>query len=172
MSIGELLFGFRGRLRRRDYWLGSIALGLIQFFLIDGILALIYGPAASLLGGAGLRSRAADPPYLLVSAIVWGIFLWPELALTMKRRHDRDKSGAFAGVLSVAVGFVSFVPEKLFSGYGQDVDLWLQLLRAGGMAVVGLWLLIVLGFMDGTPAPNTYGPGPKGLPDATPEVFS
>jgi uncharacterized membrane protein YhaH (DUF805 family) len=27
----------------------------------------------------------------------------------------------------------------------------------------GLWLLIDLGFIDGTPGPNQYGPSPKGL---------
>ena len=27
----------------------------------------------------------------------------------------------------------------------------------------GIWLLIDLGFLDGTPGPNKYGPSPKGL---------
>jgi uncharacterized membrane protein YhaH (DUF805 family) len=27
----------------------------------------------------------------------------------------------------------------------------------------GLWLLVDLGFLDGTPGPNKYGPSPKGI---------
>jgi uncharacterized membrane protein YhaH (DUF805 family) len=37
----------------------------------------------------------------------------------------------------------------------------------------GIWLLIELGFLDGTPGPNRFGPSPKGLGEpavATPAV--
>jgi uncharacterized membrane protein YhaH (DUF805 family) len=33
----------------------------------------------------------------------------------------------------------------------------------GLVPLVSFWLLIELGFLDGTPGPNRYGPSPKGL---------
>jgi uncharacterized membrane protein YhaH (DUF805 family) len=40
-------------------------------------------------------------------------------------------------------------------------------LLVGLIPLIGaLWLLIDLGFIDGTPGPNKYGPSPKGLGEA------
>jgi uncharacterized membrane protein YhaH (DUF805 family) len=65
-------------------------------------------------------------------ALIGCILLWPRLAISIKRLHDRGKSG-----------------------------LWILLVF---IPVLGwLWLLVDMGFLDGTPGPNKFGPSPKGL---------
>jgi uncharacterized membrane protein YhaH (DUF805 family) len=74
-DLRALLLGFAGRLPRKAFWLyGVIGLSVAQF--------LIY----ALLGIAGMRERTADVLAALVIA-------WPSLAISVKRWHDRDKSG-------------------------------------------------------------------------------
>jgi uncharacterized membrane protein YhaH (DUF805 family) len=70
----EILFSFRGRVGRRTWWLW-------------GVLALIGG---GLIGLALLR--IAGVPALPAERIVNLALLWPALAVSVKRWHDRDKS--------------------------------------------------------------------------------
>jgi len=71
----RMFFSLQGRVSRRQYWL-------------FGVLALIglafLGHA--LLGIARVRAQTAD---LLVNLLL----VWPALAVSVKRWHDRDKSG-------------------------------------------------------------------------------
>ncbi len=71
----RIFFSLRGRVSRRQFWL-------------YGVLALI-GLAMlghALLGIARVRAHTAD---LLVNLLL----VWPALAVSVKRWHDRDKSG-------------------------------------------------------------------------------
>jgi uncharacterized membrane protein YhaH (DUF805 family) len=75
----EVLTGFRGRLRRRDFWLGLLLLVIIEIALAFGFAGL-------------MRPTGATP---LEQAAVWlalAILLWVSAALIVKRLHDRDKS--------------------------------------------------------------------------------
>ena len=70
-----LYFDLRGRLSRRQFWL-------------HGVLALVGVALAAhaLLGIARVPPQTAD---VLVNLLL----LWPALAVSVKRWHDRDKSG-------------------------------------------------------------------------------
>lgn len=75
LDWGWFLFRFDGRINRGKFWLGVVVL-LVAYAIIAGIAA------------------AAD------SAAVWTIvgvlyigLIWPSLAISIKRWHDRDKSG-------------------------------------------------------------------------------
>ena len=75
MPPGRLFFGFKGRVSRRQFWLyGVVALA--------GMALLAH----LLLGIARVRTHTAD---LVVNLLL----LWPALAVSAKRWHDRDKSG-------------------------------------------------------------------------------
>lgn len=71
----QLFFSFRGRLSRRQFWLYGV-LALL------GLAVLGQG----LLGIARVRAQTAD---LIVNLLL----VWPALAVSVKRWHDRDKSG-------------------------------------------------------------------------------
>ena len=75
MSPLQVFFSLRGRIPRRTYWL-------------YGVLALLglglY--AKALLDIARVRPEATD-------ALINLLLLWPAIAISAKRWHDRDKSG-------------------------------------------------------------------------------
>src|SRR5512142_30928 len=74
-DLRTLLLGFRGRVARKPFWLyGVVGVSLAQLI------------AYALLGIAGVGERAAD-------AISTLLVVWPGLAISVKRWHDRGKSG-------------------------------------------------------------------------------
>ena len=75
MTPGQILFGFRGRIPRKTYWLYGV-LGMIGFAFVTGALLAIAGVPENV---------ASLVPNLLI--------LWPSFAISIKRWHDRDKSG-------------------------------------------------------------------------------
>ncbi len=77
-----------------------------------------------------------SPAWDAVGLAVAAVVLWGVDAVTLKRCHDRDRGWPWAA-------FCLLVP------------------------VVG-WIvaLIDLGFIEGTPGPNRFGPSPKGLGEA------
>jgi uncharacterized membrane protein YhaH (DUF805 family) len=156
MTILQKFFSFKGRLRRRDYWLCSLALGVAGMAIV---LPLIFGLVL------GLKFEANDPRFSLLTLLL----IWPSAAILVKRIHDRDKTGWMAanywGPWLVSLG-LSFVPEFGLGGFKVLLDI--------ATTVVGVWYLIEFGFMDGTQGKNAYGPSPKGVEptEKVAEVFS
>lgn len=133
MTLMHKLFGFDGRLRRRDYWL--IILGkYVVSFLIGVVIVAVTGDD----GQHGFGPIKIAQIALIVPS------LWISIAISMKRCHDRDKSGGW-------VAFFWLVP-----------------------VVGWIWGFIELGFLDGTQGRNSYGKSPKGIgsPDPLSEVFA
>lgn len=83
MSFLTAVFSFRGRLRRSEFWLYSTLL-----FVIMVTSAGVTGE----LTGINLADPT-DPRSLLVQLLVVLVFMWPNLAICVKRLHDRDLSG-------------------------------------------------------------------------------
>lgn len=90
MSLVQFLFSFDGRVRRRDFWI---------FFIV---LTLFYGSVLWAVGEHGHHDVDGDfgAFYGLhvvrhnLAATLFGVAaVWAKLAVTVKRWHDRDKSG-------------------------------------------------------------------------------
>lgn len=151
----ELFTTFDGRINRQKFWLGSIA--LIVVGLIAGIvLGLLFGTNITAIGWA--------------SIVLYLVLLYPGLALTIKRLHDRDKP---------ALPWVAifFGPSLLFqfmqvTGIGfsavsvQGTTMLVPDMLGGAVSlvtiVIGIWALVELGFLKGTSGPNQFGPDPLG----------
>ena len=69
------MLGLRGRIGRRKWWLWGVAmpLGMAVYFTV-------------LLRVVGVTPRYTD-------VLVNGLLFWPAIAVSVKRWHDRDKSG-------------------------------------------------------------------------------
>src|SRR5258707_14166706 len=91
MGLRSLLFSFEGRINRGKYWLA----GLI--FLIGAMLYLttsIFALAGSLRDSNPAWAAALFP--ILLYAITYPLFavgIWTYAATTIKRLHDRNRSG-------------------------------------------------------------------------------
>jgi uncharacterized membrane protein YhaH (DUF805 family) len=145
VTLLQKFFSFKGRLRRRDYWLCTLALVVATMVVV---LPLVFGLMFGLKWGA-------NDPRLSALALICA---WPSIAILVKRIHDRDKTGWMAanywGPYLASLG-LSFIPEFGLGGFKVLLDIV--------TTIVGVWYLIEFGFMDGTPGKNAYGPSPKGV---------
>ena len=169
MSIMDKLFSFQGRLRRRDWWLFSILLGVLSWVVSSVTMGMMGVSMMSLFpmgaGGQSADIAGAAIKVFEVQCAVSLLFLWPGLALSIKRLHDRDRPGwliALVYILSVANQALTF--QAMQSGVvGMMHPDMLRLCVSLLLLVVAIWMLVELGFLDGTQGPNKYGPSPKGI---------
>jgi len=82
----DLLFGFSGRIGRGQWWLAQLA-GLVIIIVFAGILAVFAHPNAS----GGFDNAGMGVVLLVGVAVV--LLVWINIASSVKRFHDRDKSG-------------------------------------------------------------------------------
>ena len=117
-DIKHFLFSFEGRINRKPYWLFSLAVSILVV-----IISVII---QSILNFQG--SGTTPQEFQNIMNIVAILFLWPALAVQVKRWHDIDKSGWF--VLFNLIPFVGVFINLIFNGfiegthgenkYGQD----------------------------------------------------
>ena len=181
MDVKHALFRFDGRLRRRDWWLWSIGLGL-AFFVVSDASAALLGLEDYVFSRGGREAVIGDPVLPLAHNLVMTlVFLWPQAALAVKRAHDRGSAAWPVLVATVVTPALSFWPLETYEAAGAALDTG-DLAGGGGLIAalvtlaVSLYLLVVLGFLDGTAGPNRFGRSPKGIggdpADAAADVFS
>lgn len=94
------MFALDGRVSREVFWLGNVMAGFINI-----------GLAVNFNDPSGLPVLSPLFPILFVP------LLWTEIALTVKRLHDRGLSGWFAILLAVPIlGILAFVVVGLLPG--------------------------------------------------------
>jgi uncharacterized membrane protein YhaH (DUF805 family) len=133
------LFGLEGRMPRSDFWVATIALSM----------------AAALLGvglTSGLRLFFPDMPIWVIPLALQLFIVWPLFAISVKRGHDRERSAVWTLWVNVAFHVVPFVLVAIGQYQGA---FWVY-------GVIGVYILVDYGVLDGTEGPNKYGPSPKG----------
>jgi uncharacterized membrane protein YhaH (DUF805 family) len=81
---GHLLFAFDGRINRAKFWV-AVAVTWVAAFVVIGIVAAMNSSFGYLIGG-----------------VFYIGLIWVGLAISIKRWHDRDKSGWWI--------LISFIP--------------------------------------------------------------
>lgn len=110
MEPAQIFFSAHGRISRRTWWLYGVA----------AILGL------GLLLTALLRIAGADED--TATAVASLVLLWPSLAISIKRWHDRDKSAwwVLVGLIPVIGGLWLLIENGFLRGtpganrYGDD----------------------------------------------------
>ena len=90
--------------------------------------------------------------------------VWINAATTVKRLHDRNRSGWWA-VPILILNRLSLVYYGLFFGlsFGVDISIAKELLLvmlAVAISLLQTWVIIELFFLMGTDGPNRFGPDP------------
>ena len=153
--IGNLT-GFEGRISRQAWWIGVIVLIVVAI-----VLNFIVG---AIMGGGGIMTlaQALDPAVLQRAAwqnlIISAIITYPYLALSFKRRHDRNNNGYDAAALIILSLLWSLVTALGIVTPVGTVGMVVGLI----FLVLGIYVLVQLGFLKGTAGPNQYGPDPLG----------
>lgn len=178
MSLKDKLFSFDGRLRRQDWWVATICIGLLVNVLIEVVMVLLFGPAYTLVGGGfgAYELRAGRVEVIAVQHLVSLITLWPALAMAAKRAHDRNRSARTVVAVMSASVVVTYAPTYFWIVVPYDVTSPVMgaayLIYGLTSLALSLYLFVVVGCLDGTPGPNRFGPSPKGIGGETAEVFS
>lgn len=130
----KLLLTFEGRIARQDFWIGIVALFLVN---------LIVGWFLGLIGGRFL------------SGLLSLVLTYPTYCLSLKRSNDLDYPQTYVQAfmaVSVAITVMS-----MFSFFGLG---FLTFVILPIVAIAAIALIVVLGFFQGTTGPNRYGPDP------------
>jgi uncharacterized membrane protein YhaH (DUF805 family) len=131
MDWKNLYMNYEGRINRQPFWLGLLALIIVQWIVIF-IVSMLLG--VSMMGNidpnmapdvAASMAMKAMIPIWIVSLL----FLYPVLAVYTKRWHDRDKSGWWSLIILVPI-------------------------------IGAIWFLVECGFLRGTEGPNRFGNDP------------
>jgi uncharacterized membrane protein YhaH (DUF805 family) len=153
--------GFNGRLNRQAWWIGVIILAVVSI-VISWILNMVLGTGSIQIGADG----SIDPNALasMVQKAGWSglitnlIVSYPYLALTIKRRHDRNNNG-YDAMAVIGVG----VLYNLLAALGLTVSLGIVGAIVGIiLLVLAIYVLVQAGFLKGTAGANSYGPDPLG----------
>ncbi|MGQ4274767.1 DUF805 domain-containing protein [Terrihabitans sp. B22-R8] len=128
---------FKGRMARGRYWVTTL---LLTVLIVAIVLAASFVPW--LMG-----TTVSDDTLLLVFVVLSLFAVYPLLAISVKRLHDRNKSGWWLAAM--------YVPPMLAEiSLGESAES-----NFIGL-VFGLWAFIELGFLRGTSGPNRFGPDP------------
>lgn len=178
-NLHDLFLTTQGRIARRQFWLGVIVLG-VAAVIMAFIFAALFGVPMFNAVGTGPGSEGNMPfnnEAILgslrtagwVSLVITLIFAFPTAALMIKRRHDRNRSGKevwlYIGIglliqlyLVQALGFsLQMTPD---GGLYMPMPSIINVVVGLAGLCLGLYLLVVCGFLSGSAGENSYGPDP------------
>jgi uncharacterized membrane protein YhaH (DUF805 family) len=167
MNYGWYLFGFSGRINRAKYWLAmpAILFCMIVLGMLMNIVSLAAGSRVisfsfstgdifALIDPESFRKLStANLSALMVRVTATPLFLWLYVAVSVKRLHDRDKSGWWMIPFFVMPGLYSHFDFRL----GDSIAAALLELA---VFVVCFWALVELFFLRGTRGSNRFGADP------------
>ena len=135
-AIIYLLFSFRGRINRRQWWFGILASYLLVFII--GIFSVaVY---------IDLETELSIDLQSILGGLIWIPSLWILLALHTKRHHDRNRPGWWT-IIAMVCAIPTGILFKIIGLHGIIVILW----------------IVFFGCLPGDAGKNRYGPPPKPL---------
>jgi len=160
------LFRFDGRINRAKLWLGGLVLLGVMMTLGLVIVAIhsVFGGARPFHFGASDLFKLVDPdawrsltwadlPRLLLKLFGTSLLMWVYFAISIKRLHDRDKSGWWMVPFFAAPGLYNQFADRLPDSYA---DLPLAIAAFG----LGLWGFIEMSCLKGSRKTNRFGADP------------
>jgi uncharacterized membrane protein YhaH (DUF805 family) len=169
----ELFTSFNGRISRKGFWLGFLA--MVAVAVVAGLVMLQISPVAAV----GMNAAASDGIMVMLVQLAMAVvitYFWS--AIIVKRLHDRGKSAMPWAIVFMAPGILLQIMSIFKIGYSAEELAGTQIMIPGiGATVVtlvtvavGLWMIVELGFLKGSPGDNAYGPSPVGETPATQAV--
>src|ERR1700719_3669854 len=186
LTDNQFLFSFEGRINRAKYWYalfasmtfclvfmaaGASAIGVIFGAAVKSVHVHIFDvfgnppsfPFSASFGNADTATAALITLIFHVAGTpIFVIGIWFLAATTIKRLHDRNKSGWWIVAFMIAPALLGSIVDRL------DDESYTA--AALALAAFGLnaWGFIELLFLKGRSGPNRFGPDPLApvIPDA------
>jgi len=160
------LFRFDGRINRAKLWLAMPVLFGLMMTVGLVIIAIhgLFGSAAPFHIGASDLFKLVDPdayrtltwadlPRLLIKLFGTSLVMWVYFAISIKRLHDRDKSGWWMVPFFAVPGLYNQFTERIPDS---PADLPLALVASG----LCLWGFIEMYCLKGSRKTNRFGADP------------
>jgi uncharacterized membrane protein YhaH (DUF805 family) len=185
LTDNAFLFGFDGRINRAKYWyagFASLSVGLVFLSVSAAVVGFVFGthlksvdmtvsnifgtpassPIAASFAGADPQSEGLMRLlFYVLGTPVFVLSMWILAAATIKRLHDRDRSGWWMMVLCIG--------PPLLDRIGDRLDAWDALGVFPLLAsLLTLWGVVELAFLKGTRGPNRFGADPLAPVDTRP----
>jgi uncharacterized membrane protein YhaH (DUF805 family) len=164
MDVKWLLSRFEGRINCARYWravltiLGSMFLALVllaKFCAIygipAGILAIDLGVLSASFQPDDTETATALFPRLITLAMTLG-FGWFYAIASIKRLHDRNRSGWWMILFIVAPG--------LYAQFGSELHGGIRVVVRLAALIAFIWGFVEMACLKGTSGPNRFGPDP------------
>ena len=148
MSLVQLLFGFEGRIRRLTWWLahlGVVGAMLVGWMIVAGIVGVTAATSGFTAASVGSSLDGAKVGMITVMALAAVATVGLELWIGIALAVKRCHDRNYPG----AMAMLMFIP-----------------------GVGALWALVDLGFIDGTPGRNRFGPSPKTIDPMTARSYA
>jgi uncharacterized membrane protein YhaH (DUF805 family) len=164
---------FSGRSRRMEFWMWVLFQFMIGFGVV--LIAVVLGGSAFMSGDprAAVAAGGAILILYILNLILQLAFFIPNLAVTVRRLHDTDRSGwwvmLFWGpyLLIVALTMVAGAAPNREPSQALGIAV-----MVGSLAwLVACVTLLVFMFLEGTIGRNRFGPDPK-RPETHEQVFA
>jgi uncharacterized membrane protein YhaH (DUF805 family) len=165
MDVKWLLSRFEGRINCARYWravlviLGSMFLALVllaKFCAIYGIPAGILAIDLGVLSASFQRDDTETATALFPQLVTLGmtlVFGWFYAAASIRRLHDRNKSGWWMILFIVAPGLYVQFGDAL---RGSGIQFFVRL----AALIAFIWGFVEMACLKGTSGPNRFGPDP------------
>ncbi|HEX5319476.1 MAG TPA: DUF805 domain-containing protein [Stellaceae bacterium] len=143
-TFWQFLFSPSGRISRKQYWLHWTVPVLVIYIVLWSII----------VAGAANGSVAAVGVGAIVQTVFMLVTLWPNIAVLVKRIHDRNKTGWLVLALYIPLA-LSYIATFTV---GQQAAL--TLIFGVVILVVAIWFFVEFGCLRGTIGANRYGADP------------
>jgi uncharacterized membrane protein YhaH (DUF805 family) len=182
LTSNQFLFGFEGRINRAKYWyalfasmcfcivfMGVAAFAISQIFgasvkSVHVGLVEVFGipkslPFSATFSGADPETSALVTLLFNIAATpIFVIGIWFLAATTIKRLHDRDKSGWWIIVFLIVPALLNGLADRL------NDESYVIMILSGSLAYAAFafsaWGFVELLFLKGMREPNRFGPDP------------
>ena len=119
MTWRSLFFSLRGRIGRQHWWLGNLAL-MLAIGMASALLAVMFGTRVPPEVSGVQFEYDLGPTGAAVLIVFIFVYGWSSLALSVKRWHDRDKSGLW--ILIGAVPVIGSIWALIENGFLKGTD--------------------------------------------------
>lgn len=169
-------FDFKGRSRRKEYWMYTLFVFLVTIVLtiLDDVLGLggsVTGETD--LSGASVAASGAMSGGWLTNIFAVATFI-PGIAVLVRRLHDIDRTGWWVlllfGLIVIGAGAMGFGMAQAVTSGGMGAVGILGIVSLIAGMLLGI-VMLVWACTAGTPGPNRFGEDPLGQGTNAEEVF-
>ena len=147
MDVTKLLTRPEGRINRASFWIGWFII-----IAVESVIRLTLGVPFVPTPSDALSVR-------FLSFLIDLVLFYPWVVVTVKRLHDRNRSGELVGWLVVPYSVLMVTNLLGMSGDPDHMGAVESVLVIGTFGIT-LAFMVDLGFRRGTAGNNAYGPDP------------